>query len=57
LVQSSSPTRKARSREMPRNVIRKTSLAALFKNQHNKWKMANQYEKLHVPREREEYSD
>ncbi|ELW70500.1 Ankyrin repeat domain-containing protein 56 [Tupaia chinensis] len=57
LVQSSSPTRKAKSREVSRNVTRKTSLAALFKNQHNKWKWANQYEKFPTPREKEESSD
>ncbi|XP_008841728.1 ankyrin repeat domain-containing protein SOWAHB [Nannospalax galili] len=57
LVQSSSPTRKVKSKEVSRNVTRKTSLAALLKNQHNKWKLANQYEKFHAPREREEYSD
>lgn len=57
LVQSSSPTRKVKSREMSRNVTRKTSLAALLKTQHNKWKMASQYEKFHTPKEREEYSD
>ncbi|CAH6883892.1 ankyrin repeat domain-containing protein SOWAHB [Phodopus roborovskii] len=57
LVQSSSPARKVKSREMSRNVTRKTSLAALLKTQHNKWKMASQYEKFHTPKEREEYSD
>ncbi|KAG8515189.1 Ankyrin repeat domain-containing protein SOWAHB [Galemys pyrenaicus] len=57
LVRSSSPTRKAKSRDIPRHVTRKTSLAALLKNQHNKWKLANQYEKFPIPREREEYSD
>ncbi|KAI5775782.1 SOWAHB protein [Gulo gulo luscus] len=57
LVQSSSPTRKAKSREISRNITRKTSLAALLKNQHSKWKLANQYEKFPHPREREEYSD
>ncbi|XP_037385313.1 ankyrin repeat domain-containing protein SOWAHB [Talpa occidentalis] len=57
LVQSSSPTRKAKSRDIPRNVTRKTSLAALLKNQQNKWKLANQYDKYPIPREREEYSD
>ncbi|XP_017505901.3 ankyrin repeat domain-containing protein SOWAHB [Manis javanica] len=57
LVQSSSPTRKARSREISRNITRKTSFAALLKSQHSRWKMANQYEKFHTPREREEYSD
>ncbi|XP_044622115.1 ankyrin repeat domain-containing protein SOWAHB [Equus asinus] len=57
LVRSSSPTRKAKSREISRNVTRKTSLAALLKSQHSKWKSANQYEKFATPREREEYSD
>ncbi|XP_069313799.1 ankyrin repeat domain-containing protein SOWAHB [Eulemur rufifrons] len=56
-VQSSSPTRKAKSREVSRNVTRKTSFAALLKSQHNKWKLANQYEKFPSAREREEYSD
>ncbi|KAK2115867.1 hypothetical protein P7K49_006493 [Saguinus oedipus] len=57
LVGSSSPTRKAKSREISRNVTRKTSFAALLKSQHSKWKLANQYEKFPSPREREEYSD
>ncbi|XP_042534414.1 ankyrin repeat domain-containing protein SOWAHB [Dipodomys spectabilis] len=57
LVRSSSPTRKAKSRDVSRNVTRKTSLAALLKNQHSKWKLASQYEKFHAPQEREEYSD
>ncbi|KAL2780476.1 ankyrin repeat domain-containing protein SOWAHB [Daubentonia madagascariensis] len=57
LVQSSSPTRKAKSREISRSVTRKTSFAALLKSQHNKWKLANQYEKFPSTREREEYSD
>ncbi|XP_054447803.1 ankyrin repeat domain-containing protein SOWAHB [Pteronotus mesoamericanus] len=57
LVRSSSPTRKAKIRDIPRNITRKTSLAALLKSQHHKWKLANQYEKLLAPREREEYSD
>ncbi|XP_054996341.1 ankyrin repeat domain-containing protein SOWAHB [Sorex araneus] len=57
LVRSSSPTRKARSQEIARNVTRKTSLAALLKSQHHKWKMANQHEKFPTLREREEYSD
>lgn len=57
LVQSSSPARKVKSREVSRTVTRKTSLAALLKTQHNKWKMASQYEKFHSPKEREEYSD
>ncbi|KAM8801314.1 ankyrin repeat domain-containing protein SOWAHB [Rhynchonycteris naso] len=57
LVRSSSPTRKAKSWEISRNITRKTSLAALLKSQHNKWKLANQYEKFPTPREREEYSD
>lgn len=57
LVRSSSPTRKAKSREISRNITRKTSLATLLKNQHSKWKLANQYEKFPTPREREEYSD
>ncbi|CAD7693433.1 unnamed protein product [Nyctereutes procyonoides] len=57
LARSSSPTRKARSREISRNITRKTSFAALLKNQHSKWKLANQYEKFPNPREREEYSD
>ncbi|KAM4811407.1 ankyrin repeat domain-containing protein SOWAHB isoform X1 [Urocitellus parryii] len=56
LVQSSSPTRKAKSREVSRNVTRKTSLAALLKSHHNKWKLANQYEKFPTPRV-EECSD
>uniref|UniRef100_A0A8C5LG69 Sosondowah ankyrin repeat domain family member B n=1 Tax=Jaculus jaculus TaxID=51337 RepID=A0A8C5LG69_JACJA len=57
LVQSSSPTRKAKSKEMTRNITRKTSLAALLKHQHSKWKLSNQYEKFHALKEREEYSD
>ncbi|XP_037685966.1 ankyrin repeat domain-containing protein SOWAHB [Choloepus didactylus] len=57
LVQSTSPTRKAKSREVSRNVTRKTSFAALLKSQHSKWKFANQYEKFSNTREREEYSD
>ncbi|KAM5271202.1 ankyrin repeat domain-containing protein SOWAHB [Ctenodactylus gundi] len=57
LVQSSSPTRKTKHREVYRNVTRRTSLAALLKSQHSKWKSANQYEKFSAPREREEYSD
>ncbi|CAK6433047.1 unnamed protein product [Pipistrellus nathusii] len=57
LVRSSSPTRKAKSRDLSRHVTRKTSLAALLKSQHNKWKLANQYEKFPTPRGREEYSD
>ncbi|KAL1789908.1 ankyrin repeat domain-containing protein SOWAHB [Sigmodon hispidus] len=57
LVQNSSPARKVKSREMSRNVTRKTSWAALLKSQHNKWKLASQYEKFHTPKEREEYSD
>ncbi|EDL05235.1 mCG114044 [Mus musculus] len=57
LVQSSSPARKVKSREVSRNVTRKTSLAALLKTQHNKWKLASQYEKIHTSKEREEYSD
>lgn len=57
LVRNSSPTRKAKSREISRSVTRKSSFAALLKSQHNKWKLANQYEKFPTPREREEYSD
>ncbi|KAH0507112.1 Ankyrin repeat domain-containing protein SOWAHB [Microtus ochrogaster] len=57
LVQSSSPARKVKSREVSRNVTRKSSLAARLKTQHNKWKLANQYEKFHTLKEREEYSD
>lgn len=57
LVRSSSPTRKAKGRDITKNIARKPSLAALLKGQHNKWKLANQYEKLPTPREREEYSD
>lgn len=57
LVQSSSPARKVKSREVSRNVTRKSSLAARLKSQHNKWKLANQYEKFHTLKEREEYSD
>ncbi|XP_029782862.1 ankyrin repeat domain-containing protein SOWAHB [Suricata suricatta] len=57
LVRSSSPTRKAKSREISRNITRKTSFAALLKSQHSKWKLANQYEKFPHPMEREEYSD
>nr|XP_003414187.1 ankyrin repeat domain-containing protein SOWAHB [Loxodonta africana] len=57
LVRSSSPTRKAKSRDVSRSVTRKTSFAALLKSQHSKWKLANQYEKFPTPREREEYSD
>lgn len=57
LVQSSSPARKVKSREMSRHVTRKTSLAALLKTQQNKWKLASQYEKFHTPKDRDEYSD
>lgn len=57
LVQSSSPARKVKSGEVSRNVTRKSSLAARLKTQHNKWKLANQYEKFHTLKEREEYSD
>ncbi|KAF6133064.1 sosondowah ankyrin repeat domain family member B [Phyllostomus discolor] len=57
LVRSSSPTRKAKGRDITKTVSRKASLAALLKSQHHKWKLANQYEKLPAPREREEYSD
>ncbi|MBZ3888023.1 Ankyrin repeat domain-containing protein SOWAHB [Sciurus carolinensis] len=57
LIQSSSPTRKAKSRDVSRNVTRKTSLAAILKSQHNKWKLANQYEKFPTLRGREECSD
>ncbi|XP_053445113.1 ankyrin repeat domain-containing protein SOWAHB [Nycticebus coucang] len=57
LVRSSSPTRRAKRQEISRNVTRKTSLAALLKSQHNKWKLANQYEKFSSARGREEYSD
>ncbi|XP_007947232.1 ankyrin repeat domain-containing protein SOWAHB [Orycteropus afer afer] len=57
LVQSSSPTRKTKSREVSRSVTRKTSFAALLKSQHSKWKLANHHEKFPTPREREEYSD
>lgn len=57
LVRSSSPTRKAKSQEVSRHVTRKTSLAALLKGQHAKWKLANQYEKCPNLREREEDSD
>ncbi|KAM7156091.1 ankyrin repeat domain-containing protein SOWAHB [Molossus nigricans] len=57
LVRSSSPTRKSQSREISRNITRKTSFAALLRSQHNKWKLSNQYEKFPTPKEREEYSD
>ncbi|XP_020139866.2 ankyrin repeat domain-containing protein SOWAHB [Microcebus murinus] len=57
LVQSSPPTRKAERREVSRNVTRKTSFAALLKSQHDRWKLAGQYEKFPSAREREEYSD
>lgn len=57
LVQSSSPVRKVKSREMSRNVTRKSSFAALLKTQHHKWRLASQYEKFHTPKEKEEYSD
>ncbi|XP_019062419.1 ankyrin repeat domain-containing protein SOWAHB [Fukomys damarensis] len=57
LVQNSSPTRKTKDRDLSRNITRKTSLAALLKSQHNKWKLANHHEKFSSPREREEYSD
>lgn len=53
LVRSCSPTRKVKSRE----VSRKTSLAALLKGHHSKWKSAHQYEKFPTTRERGEYSD
>ncbi|MXQ83622.1 hypothetical protein E5288_WYG014517 [Bos mutus] len=56
LVRSSSPTRKVKSQEVSRHVTRKTSLAALLKSQHTKWKLANQYEKCPNLREREEDS-
>lgn len=57
LVQNTSPTRKSQSREISRNITRKTSFAALLKSKHNKWKLSNQYEKFPTPKEREEYSD
>ncbi|XP_005388244.1 PREDICTED: ankyrin repeat domain-containing protein SOWAHB [Chinchilla lanigera] len=57
LVQNSSSTGKTKSRETSRHITRKTSLAALLKSQHNKWKLANHQEKFSTPREREEYSD
>ncbi|EHB09513.1 Ankyrin repeat domain-containing protein 56 [Heterocephalus glaber] len=57
LVQNSSPTRKTKTREISRHVTRKTSLAALLKSQHNKWKLANHHEKFPSLREREEYSE
>lgn len=57
LVHISSPSRKTKSRDVARNVTRKTSLAALLKSQHNKWKLANHHEKFPAAREREEYSD
>ncbi|XP_012996730.2 ankyrin repeat domain-containing protein SOWAHB [Cavia porcellus] len=56
LVQKS-PTRKSKSREISRHITRKTSLAALLKSQHNKWKLSNHHEKFPTSREREEYSD
>ncbi|XP_004596279.2 ankyrin repeat domain-containing protein SOWAHB [Ochotona princeps] len=57
LVHSSSPSRKTKSRDVARNVTRKTSLAALLKSQHSKWKLANHHEKFPAAREREECSD
>ncbi|XP_075785560.1 ankyrin repeat domain-containing protein SOWAHB [Pelodiscus sinensis] len=54
LVRHTSPSRKAKSQEVARNISRKTSLAACLKTQHMKWKMAAKYPAL---REREEYSD
>ncbi|KAM6221560.1 ankyrin repeat domain-containing protein SOWAHB [Rhynchocyon petersi] len=56
LVRSCSPTRKTKSREVSRNITRKTSLAAFLKSHHSKWKSANQYEKFPTLH-REEYSD
>ncbi|XP_043825573.1 ankyrin repeat domain-containing protein SOWAHB [Dromiciops gliroides] len=57
LVRSPSPTRKAKSHDVARNISRKASLAALLKNQHNRWKMAHQHDKSRSSGEREEYSD
>ncbi|XP_006871646.1 PREDICTED: ankyrin repeat domain-containing protein SOWAHB [Chrysochloris asiatica] len=57
IVRSSSPTRKAKIREISRSVTRKTSFAALLRSHQNKRKFANQYEKFPTSREREEYSD
>ncbi|XP_068948733.1 ankyrin repeat domain-containing protein SOWAHB [Petaurus breviceps papuanus] len=54
---SSPPTRKAKSHDVSRNISRKTSLAALLKSQHSRWKMAHQYDKFRTTGERDEYSD
>ncbi|XP_020844041.1 ankyrin repeat domain-containing protein SOWAHB [Phascolarctos cinereus] len=57
LVRSSSPTRKAKSHDVSRNISRKTSLAALLKSQHHRWKMTHQYDKFRTSGDRDEYSD
>ncbi|KAM8970580.1 ankyrin repeat domain-containing protein SOWAHB [Sarcophilus harrisii] len=57
LVGSASPTRKAKNHDVSRHISRKTSLAALLKSQHNRWKMAHQYDKFRTLGERDEYSD
>ncbi|XP_001363433.2 ankyrin repeat domain-containing protein SOWAHB [Monodelphis domestica] len=54
---SSSPSRKAKSHDVSRNISRKTSFAALLKSQHSRWKMAHQYDKFRSSGEREDYSD
>ncbi|XP_029456445.1 ankyrin repeat domain-containing protein SOWAHB [Rhinatrema bivittatum] len=57
LTRSISPTRKGKSQLGPSHLNRKTSLAALLKPQHLKWKIASQLNNLPLLREREVYSD
>ncbi|XP_074087650.1 ankyrin repeat domain-containing protein SOWAHB [Macrotis lagotis] len=57
LVGSSSPTRKTKSHDVSRNIGRKTSLAALLKNQHNRWKMSHHHDRFRTLEERDEFSD
>ncbi|XP_074132963.1 ankyrin repeat domain-containing protein SOWAHB [Sminthopsis crassicaudata] len=57
LVGSASPTRKAKNHDVSRHISRKTSLAALLKGQHSRWKMAHQHDKFRTLGERDEYSD
>ncbi|XP_072479993.1 ankyrin repeat domain-containing protein SOWAHB [Notamacropus eugenii] len=54
---SSSPPKKTKSHDVSRHISRKTSLAALLKSQHNRWKMTHQYDKFRTLGERDEYSD
>uniref|UniRef100_A0A4X2KXW6 Uncharacterized protein n=2 Tax=Vombatus ursinus TaxID=29139 RepID=A0A4X2KXW6_VOMUR len=57
LVRSPSPTRKAKSHDVSRNISRKTSLAALLRSQHHRWKMAHQYDKFRASGDRDECSE